>query len=52
MIISRSTPPVIVTPAKAGARLFFCDGESIRTAEKGSQAPDQVRGDELGTVGQ
>jgi hypothetical protein len=36
-----------VTPAKAGARLFFCGVSSGREGGQVSQAPDQVRGDEF-----
>jgi hypothetical protein len=37
-----------VTPAQAGVGLFFCDLASVASAAKGSQAPDQVRGDDDG----
>jgi hypothetical protein len=41
------TPNTIVTPAKAGAWLFFSDLSFGGDRGEGSQAPDQVRGDEV-----
>ena len=45
--VSPTTP---VTPAKAGARLFFSNLSSNGDVAKGSQTPDQVRGDDEGEV--
>jgi hypothetical protein len=36
-----------VTPAKAGVPLFFCRDASGSNVAKGSETPDQVRGDEI-----
>jgi len=45
--MSLTTQTNLVTPAKAGARLFFCDFALTCSVVKGSQAPDQVRGDDV-----
>ncbi|WP_298287107.1 hypothetical protein [Novosphingobium sp.] len=37
---------ITVAPAQAGAGLFFGSLASLRSGGEGSQAPDQVRGDD------
>ena len=52
MIGATHTQTTTVTPAKAGARLFFAALASMRGVVKDSLTPDQVRGDDEGEAGE
>jgi len=47
MTAPSDSPTTLFAPAKAGVRLFFCNLSVKGEGGRGSQAPDQVRGDEL-----